>query len=79
MLLKNYEKKKKRIYKGNVDTFRNLMIISEEVIIIDKKDNVEHQYTYSIHHPNHIDGISPFNVLGQKVINNLTNYNEYLT
>lgn len=79
MLFKNYEKKKKQIYKGNVATFRNLMTVSEETITIDKRGNVEHNYTYSVHHPDTISGISTFNVLGQKVINNLTGYNEDLT
>lgn len=79
MLFKNYEKKKKRVYKGNVAMFRNLIVASEENITIDKKGNVEHDYSYSVHHPDNIYGISTFNILGQKVINNLTGYNEYLT
>lgn len=79
MLFKNYEKKKKQVYKGNVAMFRNLIVASEENITIDKKGNVEHDYSYSVHHPDNICGISTFNILGQKVINNLTGYNEYLT
>lgn len=79
MLFKNYEKKKKQTYKGNVAMFRNLMVVSEEEITIDKKGNVEHNYSYAVHHPDNIGGISTFNILGQKVINNLTGYNEYLT
>lgn len=79
MLFKNYEKKKKQTYKGNVATFRNLFVVSEENITIDKKGNVEHDYSYSVHHPDNIGGISTFNVLGQKVINNLTGYKEELT
>lgn len=63
-----------KTYDGAIGTYQGMMTLWKERITVDKDNTVYHQYTYSVYHPDHIDDLSPFNALGLKIYNQLTNY-----